>query len=197
MYDKFTVDINTAYIHKHCSSNKIWKEKILEILSYEGKKPEVKKNVFIAKGAFLIGDVAVDEDSSIWFNSVVRGDMEKVRIGSKTNIQDGSVLHCDAGSPLIIGDNVTIGHKAIVHGCIVEDNVLIGMGAIIMNGAVVGEGSIIAAGSTVLEKTIIPPYSLAAGSPAKIKKTLPQNIIEIIRSSAEHYAEVKDRYLAE
>lgn len=167
----------------------------MEIISFNKKTPEVKKRVFIAKGAFVIGNVILEEDSSVWFNTVVRGDMEKIRIGKKSNVQDLSVLHCDKGSPLIIGENVTIGHRAIVHGCVVGDNVLIGMGATIMNDAVIGEGSIIAAGAVVLEKTIIPPYSLVAGSPGKIKKEYDMEIVNKIKASAIHYCQVKDEYL--
>ncbi|MDY0132877.1 MAG: gamma carbonic anhydrase family protein [Desulforegulaceae bacterium] len=167
----------------------------MNILSFAKTKPEIKENVFIAKGSVIIGNALIGKNSSVWFNTVIRADMDKITIGENTNIQDNSVLHCDHKSPLTIGNNVTIGHNAVVHGCTIEDDVLIGMGAIIMNNAVIKKGSIIAAGAIVLENTIIEEFSLAAGAPAKIKKRLDENILELIKKTAEYYSTLKDNYL--
>lgn len=167
----------------------------MNILTFNHKTPEIKENVFLARGSVLIGNVSVGKNSSVWFNTVIRADMDKISIGENTNIQDNSVLHCDEGIPLNIGDNVTIGHNAVVHGCTIEDNVLIGMGATIMNNAVIKKGSIIAAGAVILENSIIEEFSLAAGTPAKVKKILDKNTIELIKESADHYSILKDKYL--
>jgi len=161
----------------------------------EDIKPVIHPSVFIADGAVIVGDVIIEQNASIWFNSIVRGDTEKIRIGQNTNIQDGSILHSDKDFPLIIGDNVTAGHRVILHGCIIENNVLIGMGAVIMNGAKIGTGAIIASGSVVLEKTIIPPYSMAAGTPAITKKSLDKKTAEKNKETALHYVTLKDGYL--
>lgn len=164
-------------------------------IQFDSFLPKKGKKVFMATGSIVIGNTELQDDASVWFNTVIRGDNDKITIGTGSNIQDNSVLHCDKGVPLTIGKNVTIGHNAIVHGCTIEDDVLIGMGAIIMNNAVIKSGSIIAAGSVVLENTVIPPFSLAAGSPCKIKKTFDESIINVIRKSAFHYVELKDRYI--
>ncbi|MCB9480942.1 MAG: gamma carbonic anhydrase family protein [Desulfobacteraceae bacterium] len=167
----------------------------LNLVAFNKITPVINEKTFLAKGSIVIGNTTIGKNSSVWFNTVIRADMDKISIGENTNIQDNSVLHCDKGSPLTIGNNVTIGHNAVVHGCTVEDNVLIGMGATIMNNAVIKKGSIIAAGAVVLENTIIPEFSLAAGAPAKIKKNLDPAILELIKQSADHYSMLKDRYL--
>jgi gamma-carbonic anhydrase len=134
--------------------------------------PKISPGVFIAPGAVVIGDVEIGEGSSVWYNTVIRGDVGRARIGKNTNIQDLCMLHMSTGrSDLIIGDEVTVGHRAILHGCVIEDRCLIGMGAIVMDNAVIGRGSIVAAGAVVLENTVIPPGSLAAGVPAKVLNT--------------------------
>ncbi len=143
----------------------------MPVYKLEKMVPEIESSVFIAETAQVIGDVKIGKNSSVWFGSVLRGDIEKISIGEGTNIQDLSVCHSDPGTPCIIGNNVTVGHRCIIHGCTISDNCLIGMGAIIMNGAKIGKGSIIAAGSVVLENQEIPPYSLVTGIPGKIKKT--------------------------
>ena len=137
---------------------------------YKNTRPEIHQTVFIAPTTQIIGNVCIGKHSSVWFQTVVRGDLERITIGERTNIQDLTMCHADADVPLTIGDGVTIGHRCVVHGCTIQDNCLIGMGAIVMNGAVVGTGSVIAAGAVVLENTIIPPYSLVTGSPGKVKK---------------------------
>src|SRR6266700_6405731 len=136
------------------------------ILPVKGVSPGFGKNVFIAPNATIVGDVVMGNDCSVWFNAVVRGDVNSIRIGNKVNIQDGAVIHCTyKRTQAIIGNNVSIGHNAIVHGCNVQDNVLIGMGAIVMDNAEVGSNSIIAAGAVVLEGTKIPSGSIYAGVP--------------------------------
>ena len=138
------------------------------ILPVNGIAPKFGNNVFIAENATVVGDVTTGDDCSIWFQAVVRGDVHYIRMGNKVNVQDGAILHCTyQKAPLNIGNNVSIGHRAIVHGCTVHDNVLIGMGAIVMDHAVIGENSIIAAGALVLENTIVEPGSIYAGVPAK------------------------------
>lgn len=138
------------------------------ILHVEGVYPKFGNNNFIAPNATIVGDVIMGDDCSIWFNAVVRGDVNSIRMGNKVNIQDGAVIHCTyKKTQTILGNNVSIGHNAIVHGCTVEDNVLIGMGAIVMDRVQVGSNSIIAAGAVVLEGTIIPPGTIFAGVPAK------------------------------
>ena len=156
--------------------------------------PQLHPSVFVAVGAVVVGDVQVGEDASIWFNAVVRGDTEPIRIGQRTNIQDGAVLHADPGFPCVLADGVTVGHRAIVHGATVEPNVVVGMGAIVLNGARIGENSIIGAGAVVTEGAIIPPGSLALGVPAKVVRQLSEEEIERGRRSAEHYVRLAQKY---
>lgn len=138
------------------------------ILPVNNSHPKFGSNNFIAENATVVGDVLTGDDCSIWFQAVVRGDVHYIRMGNKVNVQDGAILHCTyQKAPLNIGNNVSIGHRAIVHGCTVHDNVLIGMGAIVMDHAVIGENSIIGAGAIVLENTIVEPGSIYAGVPAK------------------------------
>ncbi len=138
------------------------------ILPVKGVSPTIPENCFIAPNATIVGDVVMGNDCSVWFNAVVRGDVNSIRMGNKVNIQDGACIHCTyEKTKTVLGNNVSIGHNALVHGCIVEDNVLIGMGAIVMDGVTIGSNSIIAAGAVVLENTIVPPGSIYAGVPAK------------------------------
>ena len=147
----------------------------------------IDNNVFIAPGAQVIGDVTIGENCGIWYNAVVRGDSQKITIGKNTNVQDLACLHVDKSFTLSVGDNVTIGHTAIVHGCIVGDNVLIGMGAIVMNGARIGNNCIIGAGALVTENMEIPDGSLAFGSPAKVIRKLTEAEKQSIIENAELY----------
>jgi carbonic anhydrase/acetyltransferase-like protein (isoleucine patch superfamily) len=140
------------------------------IIPYNGKRPTIGKNVFIAPSAAVIGDVTIGDDTSIWFGAVVRGDLDRISIGAGSNVQDNCTLHVDRDHPLTIGNEVTIGHNAVVHGCTLEDRVLIGMQAVVLNDAVVRAGSVVAAGAVVPEGMQIGPLELAAGIPAKIKK---------------------------
>jgi len=168
------------------------------IRSYLGLSPTVPASCYIDPSAQLIGDVQLGEKSSVWMNAVIRGDVNSIRIGAFSNVQDCAVLHGQRYVyPVTIGDWVTIGHNATVHGCIVEDECLIGMGAVILNGAVIGAGSIIAAGAVIPEKTIIPPRSLVAGVPGKLRRTLGDDDLKLIRMYAQNYLDYTAIYLNE
>ena len=159
------------------------------ILPVKGIFPTFGTNCFIAPNATIAGDVVMGDDCSIWFNAVVRGDVNSIRLGNKVNVQDGAVIHCTfEKTKAIIGNNVSIGHNAIVHGCVIEDDVLVGMGAIVMDNVKCGSNSIIAAGAVVLENTIIEPGSIYAGVPAKkVKNISPQLINGEINRIANNY----------
>src|SRR3954469_22849067 len=159
------------------------------ILPLFDKHPKFGNNCFVAPNATIVGDVIMGDDCSVWFNAVVRGDVHYIRIGNKVNVQDGAVIHCTyLKNPTNIGNNVSIGHNAIVHGCTVHDNVLIGMGAIVMDRSVVNSNSIIAAGAVVLEGTIVEPGSIYAGVPAKkVKDISPDKITGEIDRIANNY----------
>ena len=159
------------------------------ILPVNGISPVMGSNCFVAPNATIVGDVVMGDDCSIWFNTVIRGDVNSIRIGNKVNVQDGAVIHCTfEKTKTIIGNNVSIGHNAIVHGCVIDDNVLIGMGAIVMDNAHVGSNSIIAAGAVVLENTIVEAGSVFAGVPAKKVKEVSQQLISgEINRIAENY----------
>lgn len=164
------------------------------IKAVNGKIPKMGKNCFVAENATIVGDVTMGDDCSVWFTAVVRGDVHYIKIGNKTNIQDGAIIHCTyQKAPTVIGNNVSIGHRAIVHGCTIEDNVLIGMGAIVMDHAVVKSNSIVAAGAVVLENTIVESNSIYAGAPAKKVKQLDEqnfkNLIERIGNNYIMYAD--------
>lgn len=145
------------------------------IKTFKNISPAMDGKSFVAENACVIGAVTLKEFSSIWFNTVVRGDVNKIEIGRYSNVQDNSVVHVADDYPTVIGDFVTIGHNATIHGCIIEDHCLIGMGAIVLNGAKVGQGSIIAAGAVVKERQVIPPHSLVVGIPGKIIKSVPED----------------------
>ena len=149
------------------------------LFEIKGKTPTWGKDCFIAPNATLCGDVIMGDECSVWFNAVIRGDVNSIRIGNKVNVQDGAVIHCTyLKSATHIGNNVSIGHNAIIHGCVIEDNVLVGMGAIIMDHAEIGSNSIIAAGAVVLENAIIEPGSIYAGVPAKKLKNISEDLIK-------------------
>ena len=148
------------------------------ILPIKGLAPTIPDSCFVAPNATIVGDVVMGEDCSLWFNAVIRGDVNSIRIGNKVNIQDGACVHCTyEKTKTIIGNNVSIGHHALVHGCTVEDNVLIGMGAIVMDNAYIGANTIIAAGAVILENTICESGSIYAGVPAKKVKDISQELI--------------------
>ncbi len=153
------------------------------------------KTAFIAKSADVVGKVTLGNYISIWFQTVIRGDVDTITIGDRTNIQDGTVVHVAPGYPTIIGNGVSIGHNAIIHGCEIGDNVLIGMGAIILNGAKIGDNSIVGAGSLVTQGKIYPPNSLIFGSPAKRIRDLNAEEVQSIRDNAEEYLDTMKRYM--
>lgn len=161
--------------------------------SIRGFTPKFGKDCYLADNATIIGDVIMGDHCSVWFNAVVRGDVHYIRIGNKVNIQDGAIIHCTyQTAPTTIGNNVSIAHKAIVHGCTIEDNVLIGMNAIVMDNALIGKNSIIAAGAVVLENTVVEPGSVYAGIPAKkikdISEELTSDLLERISNNYVKYA---------
>jgi len=170
----------------------------MTIRPYRGKMPQVAASAYIDPSAVVIGDVVVGEDSSVWPCAVIRGDVHYIRIGSRTNIQDGSVLHVMKDiCPLVLGDNVTVGHAVTLHGCTIESRCLIGMGCVILNNAKIGSGSIVAAGSLIPEGMVVPPGSLIMGHPGKIRRvTLPSDL-EAIDQYAARYVDYKNTYLQE
>ncbi|GLI34969.1 gamma carbonic anhydrase family protein [Desulforhabdus amnigena] len=166
------------------------------VLPYKGILPTIGEGVFIAPGAWVIGDVVIGERSSIWFNTVVRGDVHYIRLGSETNIQDNCTLHVTGGKfPLEVGNRVTVGHGVILHGSVVDDDCLIGMGAIILDGCKIGKGCIIAAGSVLPPGFVAPPESIIMGSPAQVKKKVSEAQRELHRGSVLHYLELTQDYL--
>ena len=158
---------------------------------------QVHPSAYIAPGAVVVGDVTLEAESSVWFHAVLRGDAEAIRVGPRSNVQDQCVLHADLGYPCILGEGVTVGHGAIVHGATIGDNVVIGMGSIVLNGAVVGENSIVAAGALVPENAAIPPGSLVMGVPGKPRRQVTEAELERNRAAAAHYVSNAQRYLAE
>ncbi|TAJ50483.1 MAG: gamma carbonic anhydrase family protein [Chitinophagaceae bacterium] len=148
------------------------------ILSVLGKHPQFGENCFVAPNATIVGDVVMGEDCSVWFNAVIRGDVNSIRMGNKVNVQDGAIIHCTyQKNATVIGNNVSIGHNAMVHGCTIQDDVLIGMGAIVMDRCIVHKNSIIAAGAVVLEDTVVEAGSIYAGVPAKKVKDISQDLV--------------------
>ena len=150
-------------------------------IPYQQIVPEIHPSVYIAQGAMIIGDVTIGEESSVWFNAVLRGDLDQIRIGARTNIQDGTIVHLDNGYPCIIGDDVTVGHGCIVHGCTVGDGAMLGMGAIVLTGAKIGERAIVGAGALVREGQEIPQETVAVGIPAKVRRDVSAEDLERIR----------------
>ena len=165
---------------------------------YQGIRPTVPASTYVDPSAQVIGDVILGENASIWMNAVVRGDVNSIRIGAGSNIQDCAVLHGMRNLyPVIVGERCTIGHNATVHGCVLEDDVLIGINAVVLNDARIGAGSIIAAGAVVPEHTIIPPRSLVTGVPGKVRRTVTDADLELIRMYANNYLDYTKVYLSE
>jgi carbonic anhydrase/acetyltransferase-like protein (isoleucine patch superfamily) len=156
--------------------------------------PTIHPSCFIAPNATVLGNVTLGAESSIWFNTVLRGDVDRIEVGSQTNIQDGTIVHVDAGFPCLIGKRVGVGHRTIVHGCTVEDECLIGMGSVLLNGVHVGTGSVIAAGAVVPEGMRIPPGSLVMGVPGRIVRQVDNELAERIRGTWEHYVQRAREY---
>jgi gamma-carbonic anhydrase len=174
---------------------KINRSPLATIVSYNGILPKLAESVFLACGARVIGDVVMEENCSVWFNTVVRGDVHSIYIGENTNIQDNAIIHCTFQKfPTKIGKNVSIGHLATIHGCTVENGCLIGMGAIIMDDAVIGEESIVGAGSIVTQGIKIPPRSLVIGSPAKVIRQVTDKEYEAILATTFRYLEYSKGY---
>jgi carbonic anhydrase/acetyltransferase-like protein (isoleucine patch superfamily) len=163
---------------------------------HRGRLPVVDPTAFVDASAQVIGDVSIGAHSSVWMNVVIRGDVNTIRIGDRSNVQDGTVVHVMHDThPTTIGNDVTVGHGAIVHGCTISDRVLVGMGAIVLNGAVVGEDSIVAAGSLVPEGAVIAPRSLVMGAPARFKRQLSDAEVASIRESAANYVRYKQDFV--
>lgn len=165
------------------------------IIEHKGIAPRLDASAFMAPGACVIGDVQIGEQSSLWFNVVVRGDVNFIRIGKRTNIQDGTIIHVTRDKhPTIIGDDVSVGHSVTLHGCAVHDGSLIGIGAIVLDGAVIGASSLVAAGSVIAPGTIIPPRSLVMGSPGRVKRALSEEECRDIQTIAAHYIRYQEDY---
>ncbi|MGH9712923.1 MAG: gamma carbonic anhydrase family protein [Candidatus Acidiferrales bacterium] len=166
--------------------------------SFRGRKPQIAASAYVDPQAVVIGDVSIGADSSVWPCVVIRGDVNFIRIGARTNIQDGSVLHVMRDThPLILGDAVTIGHGVVLHGCTIESRCLIGMGSIVLNGAKIGAGSIVAAGTLVPEGTDVPPGSLFMGHPGEFRRALTDSDKDSIDAYAQRYVEYKEAYKSE
>lgn len=163
-------------------------------IELDGHVPQVHPQAWVAPNATLVGQVALGEDASVFYGSVLRGDMNSIEIGARSNIQDGCVVHVDDGFPVRIGTNVSVGHRAVVHGATVEDDCLIGMGSVILNGARIGRGSVIAAGAVVPEGAEIPPGSLVAGVPGKVKRELSSEQIDGVVNNAAIYVDLSRRH---
>ena len=164
------------------------------IISFKDKKPQVAKETFVADSAVIIGNTVIGKDCGIWFGAVVRGDSNSIKIGDRTSIQDNCVIHCDDKHNTVIGDDVTVGHRVILHGCHIGNRCLIGMGAIVMNGAQIGDDCIIGAGALVTENQIIPPKTLVIGFPAKPKREVTAEELKMILAASRLYVETAKAY---
>jgi len=167
------------------------------IRSYKGISPVLGARAFVDASAQVIGAVELGDDSSVWMNTVIRGDVNRIRLGARTNVQDNCVLHVTAQHPTVLADDVTVGHSVTLHGCTIERHCLVGIGAIVLNGAVVGEESIVAAGALVPEGMQVPPRSVVMGAPAKVKRDVTEEERAGLRRYAENYVRYKDEYRAE
>jgi carbonic anhydrase/acetyltransferase-like protein (isoleucine patch superfamily) len=163
---------------------------------YKGTMPQVAEGVFVAPGARVVGRVQLARDASVWFNCVLRGDSDTVTIGEGSNIQDGSIVHTDAGSPAVVGRNVTVGHGCIIHGCTIGDDCLIGMGTTILSGATLGPNCLVGAGSLITEGKVFPAGSVIMGRPAKVVRQVEERDLAMIRRGAENYRQNARDYAA-
>jgi carbonic anhydrase/acetyltransferase-like protein (isoleucine patch superfamily) len=181
----------------YSESAKILERRAILIRSYRGRAPQIAATAYIDPDAVIIGDVQIGEHASVWPGVVIRGDVHFIRIGARTNVQDGSVLHVMRDEhPLILGDDVTIGHGVVLHGCTIESQCLVGMGAIILNGAKIGTGSIVAAGTLVTEGTAVPAGSLFMGHPGKFRRACTAEDLKTIEEYAQRYVEYAETYRA-
>jgi carbonic anhydrase/acetyltransferase-like protein (isoleucine patch superfamily) len=167
----------------------------MTLIPYLENQPTVSKKAYVLPGAIIAGDVRIDDHVSVWFNAVIRGDMARITIGENTNVQDLTVIHTNTASPTVIGRNVTIGHQAIIHACTIEDDALIGMGAVILDGAIIKKGAMVAAGTVVPPKKIVESYHLALGNPMVIKRPLTDLEIEHNRANIAHYIDLAQAYV--
>jgi len=168
------------------------------IRPFGGKAPRLDPSAFVVESAAVVGDVELGPESSVWFGAVIRGDVNHVRIGARTNLQDGAVVHVTAGThPTVLGDDVTVGHRVVLHGCTVRDRCLVGIGAIVLDGAVVGEESMVGAGALVPPGMVVPPRTLVLGAPARVKRDLGPDEIAYFAISAAHYVGYARQYRAE
>ena len=156
--------------------------------------PRIAASAWVHESAVVIGDVTIGDEASVWPGAVLRGDRAPIVIGARSNVQDGAVLHCDPGKPCLVGERVTIGHRAVVHGCTVEDGALIGIGAVVLNGAVVGQGTLVAAGAVVTEGRVLPSESLVAGVPARVVRALDPELKERVARGYETYVALAKKY---
>jgi len=167
------------------------------ICRYKGFIPEISEKAFVAPTATIIGDVVIEDGASIWFGAVLRGDIDKIRIGKNSSIQDNTVIHVTGGKyPTIVGDNVIVGHGCILHGCTVEDGALIGMGAVVMDDVKIGKNSIVAAGAVVVPHTEIPPFSVVAGIPAKVIRKVKESDLKEMERILGNYSRITENYLS-
>lgn len=166
-------------------------------IPYKGIWPRLHPTVFVAEGAMIVGDVEIGEQSSVWFNVVARGDIFPIKIGKRTNIQDGCVLHVRAGMPVTVGDEVTFGHGVMAHGCEIEDLCLLGIGCVILDGAKIGRGSVIAAGAVVPPGMIVPPHSMVMGVPGRVVRELGPGSEEKNRATADNYVGYAENFQKE
>ncbi len=164
-------------------------------IAFEDHVPQIAPDAFVAPTATVIGQVRLGAKASVWYGAVLRGDRDAIVVGDGSNVQDGCVLHADPGHPCRLGAGVSVGHLAVVHGCTIDDEVLIGMGAVVLNGATVGSGSIVAAGAVVLEGAEVPPGSLVAGVPGKVRRALSDDEWERVRGNARNYVTLSRQYL--
>lgn len=170
----------------------------MKLLPFRGIYPEIADDCFITDGVYIIGDVKIGSGSSVWYGTVIRGDVHYIRIGSEVSIQDGSILHVTTNTyPLEIGDRVVIGHRVVLHGCKIGSNVLIGMGAVLMDGVIVGNNSIIAAGSLLAPRTEIPENSLVMGNPGKVVRKIDANMLKLVDEGIENYKRLIKSYKSE
>ncbi len=168
----------------------------MSIYEFEGKQPVIGKNCFIAPNATILGDVIIEDNCSIWFNTVIRGDVNKITIKNGTNVQDSSIVHVNTDKETIIGENVTIGHGVLIHACTVKNEALIGNRSVIHDDAIIGERALIAPGCVVTDRTEIPPESLVVGIPGKIKRFLDKNDFERMKANNQRYQDLIPRYLS-
>lgn len=167
----------------------------MNILSFDGKEPQVASDAFIAPTAVLIGDVVVEHGASVWFGAVLRADFDRIVVGAGSSVQDNCVLHTNENLPTIIGENVTVGHLSLLEGCVIEDGAIVGMGSIVLNRARVGQRALLAAGSVVPEDGEVPSGVLAAGAPVEVKKELDGSSAEWVESAAREYQDLRLRYM--